>query len=390
MKLDYKIKPIVDSTTKHFNGVKLLRLRNDNVNTVIDFTTDIVHKDDKKTTPNVVSYIPVADITSVTSKMYISEMKNDDLNSKFFEEKPIQVKKDKKVVSFLEHTLKQSLKIFINIKKKINDYKINKEIDYLARNFKIKYGAFVDTTKKQSIKTKDGMQKVVINTLQTLNSTLHRLMNILKYKLIKKGITNNENVSAIFGNEIDKLMTVENKHASAKFGICQSNDSFIKFTVNIIDILLKFDDNKLKICFIAITDTLKQIDFGVNSKHNNVTIRKGIEYIEGLELDRFRNHLSILKNNLMSINKPLVLREANLELSTVIFLGMIKKLNDIMPNDEYEKFWCETINKLSSFGDGNGDGGDISVLMQNLLRHFRTAFEKLNESDNQIYASHSN
>lgn len=289
---------------------------------------------------------------------------------------PYQVQHDRQISEFTKHIYKQSLNVFASIKEKTTDAKVKKEIDFLAQSYEDKFGEFVRETQKLPIKTRLGRQKVIINTLETSNRILNRLVNYLIGRM-GKNVLRNEVAANVFQHEINKKMEIEKNHICKKFSICRSQDGCTNFMVDVIDIVLSADDNKIIQIRDALTEVLTYTDYS-NSKNplTEKNIKKAISNIDKTEITELKPRLYIMKNILVHKNKPIeVVGEVDERVNkTLAFLEMVDAMeNALPPNEENRLSWSDLKNSLQGWKDSHRK--DIVEITQSVVDHFKKGMQ---------------
>ncbi|KAJ8704850.1 hypothetical protein PYW08_012170 [Mythimna loreyi] len=269
---------------------------------------------------------------------------------------PHTVGNDSKIIEFVSHLFKQSLKIFGDIKETTDQDHIKAQINDLAASYHEKFKEYIKDTSGQLVKTRLGTQKVILNTIETSNRLLKRLLNFLINNMEKKGLLRH---NAGTTNRLQKAIETEQQleliRACKKFGICRSGPGVSAFILKILNILLKCDEGRFKQTVDAFTEIVKNTEF------NDILdsgVEKTLKYIvaraEQAPVVILRAVVMILKNTLMSQNKPMIVSSyaarSNAVNSTLAFLEIIDLLDTEVPKTEVNLLeWHDTTKSLDQF-----------------------------------------
>ncbi|XP_028158677.1 uncharacterized protein LOC114351601 [Ostrinia furnacalis] len=301
-----------------------------------DFFRGISKKKEKKRKKNAT---PAADINpdSLITK-YSHRFK-----PKSIYDRPHSVKDDSKINEFTYHVYKQSMKVFDEIKKKV-DPSIQHKVQFLARSYDDKFREFVNETLHQKIKTRLGSERVVLNIIDTSNRLLKRLVNYFIGDMNKEGIQRNNMAAAnVLQKEVERESVLELKHACSKFSICRNSNGFSEFMIDVFTIIAKNDDAKIKQAADALTEVMKNTDFSkVMDWNTRKKFMKKIEEIESLDPLMLKAMFWIAINAFSMKNKPLnVMDDDSGQINkTIAFLEIIHELDKKLPaNDENMLEW---------------------------------------------------
>jgi hypothetical protein len=310
------------------------------------------------------------DVTTKKTEDYATEIVDID-NPENIYDNPHAVKDDKKINQFAFHVYKQSLKVFDTIKQKV-DSSLSHKVDFIARSYDEKFRNFVNETLNHKIKTRLGTQKGVLNTIDTSDRLLRRLVNYLIGEIGKNGVLRNKMaITNVLQKEVDKESDLEYKHICVKFGICLTPNGFNMFLADVITILLKNDDKELKQASDALTEVLKTTDFTkIMDFHIQKKFRNKILDIESWDEDITRACYKIFKNILALKNHPIKVMVQNYEQinSTVVLLEIIDEFDKVLlPNEENLLEWTDIKNSLEEWNAAQRK--DILEIMQSLISH---------------------
>ncbi|KAJ8704844.1 hypothetical protein PYW08_012164 [Mythimna loreyi] len=302
---------------------------------------------------------------------------------------PHTVGNDSRVIEFIEHLFNHSLKIFSKIREKTDQDHVKAQINDLAASYHKKFKEFIKDTKGQMIKTRLGTQKVILNTIDTSNRLLRRLLNFLINNMDKKGSLRH---NARITNKLEKAIELEQKvqslRACKRFGICRMGSGLSEFIIKILSILLKCDDAKFKQSIDAFTEVAKSTDYnGILESHIEKKLKILIGYLEKASIFMVRAMVMILKNTLMSQNKPMIVSNhtarSNVVNSTLIFLEIVDLLDTEVPKTEAnQKDWNDMTNSLEQFA--NGKRKDIQAIMEVIFNHFTKNLKSLVEGRGMV------
>lgn len=286
---------------------------------------------------------------------------------------PHAVSEDEKINDFTYHVYKQSLNIFDEIKKKV-DPSLAHRVDVLTKNYDEKFRDFINDTMKQKIKTRLGTQRVILNTIDTSNRLLKRLVNYFIGDMQRDGVLRTNDVAVnVFLKEIERGSNLEMLHVCSKFGICRSAQGFGDFLVEVLSIILKSDKEKIKRASDALTEVLKNTDWSKIMK--STTKRKfnnKIEAIEKYDDAKVKAFFWITKNVLALKNQPITVmvtgsRHIN---KTVAVLEVIDELEKHLPANEENKLeWMDIRNSFRDWSAGKRK--DILEIMTALISHIK-------------------
>ncbi|RVE49898.1 hypothetical protein evm_005491 [Chilo suppressalis] len=311
---------------------------------------------------------------STVGNKAITRMLDDPFDKTDVFNKPHVVKEDKQINDFTLHVYKQSLKVFDAMKKKV-DPRYRHKVDIIARSYDEKFRSFVNETLNQKIKTKLGTQKVVMNTIDTSNRLMKRLVNFFISDLSKEGALRNQmTVSNVLEKEVDKEMALEYRHICTKFGICRTSNGFNNFMVDIFTIVLKGDNNKIRQGFDAWTEVLKATDFTkIMMKSTQDNFRRRIAEAETWNIGMIKAMLVITKNLYALKNQPLKVMTHGTEYiqSTVMLLEIIDEFDKALPpNEENILAWTDMTSSLNQWQQGKRN--DVVEILQSLVGHVKS------------------
>ncbi|CAG9790494.1 unnamed protein product [Diatraea saccharalis] len=341
---------------------------------------DFQMKSHNATRSNIVSVEEVAITTR--ANVPVTQMNENPFEKAQMFNKPHTVRDDKQINEFALHVYKQSLKVFDLIKKKV-DPNVRDKVDFIARSYDEKFRNFVEDTLDQTIKTRLGTQKVVLNTIDTSNRLMRRLVNFLIGELNKEGVLRNQmNVANVLEKEVNREMALEYRHICAKFGICRTVNGFNNFMVDIFTILLKGDDKNIKQGSDAITEILKVQDFSkIMGKGTQEKFRQKIGEAEKWDTKMTRAMFMIMKNLFALKNQPLKVMMHGTEHieSTVVLLEIIDEFDKVLPpNEENLLEWNDITNSLNQWQEGKRD--DVLEIIQSVIGHIKNnGIESMNE-----------
>lgn len=289
--------------------------------------------------------------------------------------KPIRVKDDPTLTDHIQYIYKQSLKVFDEIKNKVDNYKLKKEIKFLARSYDEKYKEFVKENKYHLVKSRLGRKKVVLNAAETSNRILDRLVGYLKSKVEEKGLRSG--FPNVFERALQKKTDLENKRMCKKFGLCRTGKGFRHFLIDALTTVLNADDGKLIQMNDAFTEVLKNRDFsnimdGRTAKH----FQRSIRDFENYNIDVLKPIFYIVRNVLVNIHEPLRVTSKDRSVNkTVAFIEILDVFEEKMPPDEANRLaWDDSLNALRSWS--NNDRFDITEMIETFVDHVKKAMDR--------------
>ncbi|KAL0858326.1 hypothetical protein ABMA27_012221 [Loxostege sticticalis] len=270
-------------------------------------------------------------------------------------EEPHSVKEDKKINEFTYHVYKQSLKVFDEIRKKV-DPAVEHKVETLARNYDTKFREFINETLNQKIKTRLGSQRVVLNIIETSNQLLKRLVNHFIGDLNRGSLRSKAAAVNVFQKAVERESELELRHACNKFGFCRTSAGFSSFMINFFTIIIKTDDRKNKQAADAVTEVLKNTDFSNIMEPKTVKrFKHAIEVVEKLETDMVRAMFMIAKNVFAMKNRPLnVMVKGSEHINkTVALMEIVDELDKRLPsNDENQQEWDSITEGITDWSEG--------------------------------------
>ncbi|KAH9640130.1 hypothetical protein HF086_002790, partial [Spodoptera exigua] len=300
---------------------------------------------------------------------------------------PHRVKSDAKITEFTDNLFKQTLNVFDTVKKKTSQYHVKKEIDALAKNYEEKFKEFLRDRNSQKIKTRLGTQKVILNTIETSNRILKRLVNFMIGDMDKKAVLRDNMATAkIFQKEIETEQNLELSQACKNFGVCRTGNGFPEFIADVITIILRCDDRRFQQSIDALTEVLKDTNYYILDSSTERRLKDGIENLEMQPIYTLRPTLTIIRNIISNKNKPLVVNNSNankLVNSTLAFLELIDIMEQRFPRNETNASeWSEIKTSLSDFVDSKRY--DIQDIMELFVKHLKKSLKSLDMPTQRI------
>lgn len=121
-----------------------------------------------------------------------------------------------------------------------------------------------------------------------------------------KGILRNSDTENVVLNELNKKKDLENKHICAKMQIYTTDESYTKFAIDVLGIVLSSDDNKIVEIRDAFTEVLKNTNFShILDIATENSFLKGIGDLEKYSPGTIRAIIFMMKNLLSSRNRPI-------------------------------------------------------------------------------------
>ncbi|CAK1554262.1 unnamed protein product [Leptosia nina] len=368
---------VIHKFVANFNNTDILEInRKDNEtnnvhNTNKTVKSDETRKEKSKSTKESLDHDKI-DLNALTTRKAKKKVKNIE-NS---EAKARKVKEDAKIRDFILHINKQTLKVFDDIKKKTGDRKLKRQIATLKRSFEDKFSNYLKQTYNHTLKTNLGRQKIIINTIDTSNKLLHRLINNL-YQDVDKGLLRSDvNAVNAFQKEIDREKDLENIHACKKLGVCRLNGEFSDFLVEILLLVLQTDDGKVKQAADALTEVLKTEDFdNILNYDLQVQLKRQINLVENFDAFMTRAMFLTLKNLIKNKNRPIVVMnslDSYLANKTVAFQDILNMLDEKLQKADNEKVWNEIKEDVIKWNEGRYN--NALAIVQTLIKHIKTKF----------------
>ncbi|KAG6456691.1 hypothetical protein O3G_MSEX009909 [Manduca sexta] len=287
--------------------------------------------------------------------------------------------KDDKANEFLKHVYKQSLSVFDSLKEKVNDYNLKRRIDAISKTYDTQFLKFIVETQNQTIKTRHGTQKVILNVIDVSNGLLNRLVSFMLADLAKKDLLRNKMAVNIVEKEVKDVIQMELKHACIKFGVCRTDNTFSKFVNDVLTILLTNNDVKLKQATDAFTETFKNNEYSaIMSDDATKTFYQGIQKAESYDIDRLRPFLIIIRNIITNKHKPFIVtghidKRIN---KTIAFMNMVDIFDKNLPGNEMNSLeWNDIKNSLTEWSDGKRN--DIVDISQTLIDYVKKSIDRM-------------
>lgn len=273
---------------------------------------------------------------------------------------PHKIKNDASINGFTKQILLRTLRLLDEVSKNSTEYEWKVKIKRLASNYETKFKEFLTASSQQNIKTRLGIQKVVLNAIDMSKQIANRLFNIMVSEIDKKGMLRSSRTQDIFHSELQKEVDSELNHACVKLGICSGQNGFVQLIIDVLTKILNLNDIRFKEAFDSLTDIVQFTDLSHTlSKANDIRLKKKIKLIEQEDLKTQRAILIIMKNTLLNRNKPLVLysdsnhKRSNVN-GTLAFLEICDLLDKKVPVDDANMLeWTQIRNKMLKWSKGD-------------------------------------
>ncbi|KAJ2942296.1 hypothetical protein O0L34_g15844 [Tuta absoluta] len=217
---------------------------------------------------------------------------------------------------------------------------------------------------------------------------MRRLINLFISVTEKVFIPDKGGFIGHWGNQVDNEEKHEYAQACENMKICRSKYTFSSFLADIVAILLKVNNEKLKQATDAITEVLNNIELSdVLDKNMQTKIPKYIEAIEKSDPDKIKIVLSMFRNMLVNKNKPLVVRQSvqrSVINQTVSLMDLIDLLDaKILATDDNVSKWNDLKNRLTQWA--NGQGSEILEIMQDLVNIVVEGVKKMHKEKSRKF-----
>ncbi|KAJ2942297.1 hypothetical protein O0L34_g15845 [Tuta absoluta] len=299
------------------------------------------------------------------------------------------VKNNEKAQKFTMNVFSQNVGVFKAIKSKISNTKIRAKIDTMTKIYRDKFADFVESNQNQRIATSLGIQKVVLNTIETSNLIMRRLFNLFMDHMKDVFIPDRNGLIENWCNRIDNEEKQEYAQACQNMKICRSKYTFSSFLVEFIAILVQVDNVKLKQAIDAITEVVKNIKLDkLMDKYMQTELYAYIDAAEKAEEAQIRTLLAMARNMLVNKNKPLVVRQSVLKRvvdQNIMLMDLIDLLDGkILATDENVSKWNDLKNSLTQWanilGNSDGLGNNILEIMQAFVNIFVEGIKNMNKN----------
>ncbi|CAG9577445.1 unnamed protein product [Danaus chrysippus] len=274
---------------------------------------------------------------------------------------------------FLKHIIDKAVRVWDDIARLADGEKLQRKVNEMKKNYIQQFGGFVKQSENHKLRTKLSSQKFILNTIDTSNRIMQRLVNYLATN------GNFARTLNIFNLEIDREKQLEYLFACKKFGVCRSRKEFSDLMVEILDIILQADNFKLQQAANAITESFKSTDFTLTIEDSTQKdIRKVIQRIELWGPLELRAMFSVLKNALVHKNEPfIVFQNKDLQIinKTTAFQEIVDTLDkNILLSDNAVQF-DKVIDKLTKWREGSGS--EVQGAFESLVKMIKNGLEKL-------------
>ncbi|XP_032528155.1 uncharacterized protein LOC116778306 [Danaus plexippus] len=278
-----------------------------------------------------------------------------------------------KLQDFLKHIIEKAVKVWDDIVRIVDDEKLQRKVREMKKSYIQQFGGFVKQSENHKLKTKLSSQKFILNTIDTSNRIMQRLVNYLATD------NNLAKTLNIFQLEIDREKQLEYLFACKKFGVCRNRKEFSDLLIQILDIILQADNFKLQQAANALTESVKSADFTPTiDDYTQKELRKLIQRIELWGPFELRAMFFVLKNVLEHKNEPfIVFHNKDLQIinKTTAFQEIIDTLNkNVLLSDNAAQFDEVTV-KLTKWREGSGS--EVQCAFESLVKMIKNGLEKL-------------
>lgn len=295
--------------------------------------------------------------------------------------KPHRVSEDDRINNFTNHVYRDTLKSFRSIKRKVNDTddKLKKKVDYLIQSYKEKFKEFANKTRNLKIGTRIGTQKVFLNTIDTSNRILKRLINYLAEYVKKESERSYTSIANDFDEQVNKQIRSEYNYVCTEYGICRSSDGYLEFLSAFLTEALKNDDKKLKIAVDAFIEATKNEDYShAMDDRAYREYKNSIVILETLDIQMTKAGMMILKNMIEARNKPLEVDQgvsSGVVNKSVALMDLLDTLEKKLPPTEANKLvWNDILTRMQEWREGKRE--DIQNIMKTFAAHMKNCINK--------------
>ncbi|CAG4952669.1 unnamed protein product [Parnassius apollo] len=265
-------------------------------------------------------------------------------------------------------------------KDKINGHDFHK----LKQSYKDKITEFIIKIEDQTVKTKLGVQKAIVNVFDISNIIIRKLLSHLNIGPIDDALQNHNTSNNILQKEFEEELIFEYIYVCTEYDICRSRESFSDFLVEFLKIILKTDNRKVKQASDALTEVLKDVDFAKIMDWESYKIFKVlIAKMEFMDELGTRAILTILKSIIANRNQPIILygtEDQALVNKTVIFHDILNDFDKALPgNNENTGEWDHLTKSLSSWVIGKNN--NILNITKNLFKNIEKGIDKMMEEE---------
>lgn len=298
---------------------------------------------------------------------------------------PHQNKYNVQVHIYSVQFLEIGLQVFDEMLNKTHDETIKAKLQVLPDIYTTKYKEFLNETYKHDIKTRLGIQKVVLDAIDASDRILKRLVNGIVIDLDNRGSLR-ENIDAIndFQQEVRKSKDRQYQLLCSKLNICRSGNGFPEFLSEFLTTIVRCNDKKFQSAIDALTEVAKEVDFrNVFHKKTRKQIKKTIEHVEKQSLGVLRPSLLIIRNIIAHKNRPIIIKPSDLKRSrvnsTIAFLEILDAFDVKLPRtDAYIFEWWDLRTSLHEWEKDRRN--DIQDIMGIFMRNIKEALDGMPSS----------
>lgn len=296
---------------------------------------------------------------------------------------PRKIKDDESIQRYILHLYNQALIVLENIQVRFEN-KIDKhKFHRIKQLYKEKLEEHVTKLGNQTLRTKLSTQKAILNTLSVSNRIITKIFDHMNM-FIKGSLRNSNSTIVSMQKELEKELNSEFVHLCKQYEICRTSRTFSDLLTDMLTMILKTDNRKVKQASDALTEVLKDAVFlRIMDWQSHKQFKVLIRNLEYKNEEETRIVFLILRNVIANRNKPIKIYGAeNMKLvnKTVVLQAILNEFDKVILGDQNNtKQWNDLLQKLEEWTKASEYRNIISKIWSELIKIMEVGAEKMTE-----------